>query len=485
MKSKNSTPIGFLIEMLHISVKDMANEIFVDPTTISKWKTCERPLSSKCDSFEKVVKYVLSRNSKQNRRVLENLFSSIYGEKTYPTPDYVESCLRQFLDNATVPTEAKNIAIQTKGGLYSCMTNIYSGIEGRKASMEILLNNAESTDNPGELLFFDRQLFAWFIFDDQYRRNWEKRIVALLEVGWQISVIIDCSASNQVLSVFMYCNNVFYAFPNYKEFTFNSVRNINLLPTVYILRGKTAVFGFNTDKTLYTNVMQDKFTLEHGYFYLNNLISECAPTLSPKTTKGRVDVFNKIIGYEVCDEATYLYSSSLSLIALSDELINQVLYENCIVGELKSSLLKAVQAIRQNVLDSKEFYRHVLYLNPALLSYEKVYCKEFSFIVGKDIYMTREVFIEHLRQTVHMIRGQNNYSVSLPGPMDRLPSEHYLVRCKNKLYTICVGDEIRFSAESSMVTTVFGILDEHWKTIPAENKDTDRVTKYLLGLIGE
>ncbi len=471
--------------MLHISVKDMAQDIYVDPTTISKWKTCERPLSSKCDSFEKVVEYILVKNSEQNRRVLENLFSSIYGEPKHQPADYLEACLRKFLDNVTIPTEAKNMMIQTKGGLYSCVSNIYSGIPGRKAVMEIILNNAESAEKPGELLFFDRQLFSWFIFDEKYRRQWEKRIIHLLENGWKISFVVDCSTSNQVLSTYMYSNNVFYAYPNYLEFIFNSVRNINLLPTVYVLKDKVAAFGFDSDKNVYTNVMQDKFTVEQAYAYLKDLISECAPTISPKTVKERVDVFKKISGYEICDEATYLYSSSLSLIALSDVLICQVLHENNVIGELKTSILTAIQSIRKNALGSNEFYRHVLYLHPSVTAYEKIYCKEFSFMVGKDIYISKTVFTQHIRETIRLIREQNGYSVALPHPLDRLPDEHHVARCKRKLYTLCVGKEIRFNAESSIVSTVFNILDDHWNTISAENKEPERVIKYLLDMVGE
>ena len=483
MRSKTLTPIGFLIELLGISINDMAKNIFVDRTTISKWKSNDRQLTAKSECFDKVVEYFLIQNSVQKRHILENLFSNVYGEVPYKTKDYLKTSMQKFLSHSVIPQEAQSILSQAKGNLYMCMTGVYAGVDGRKCVMDVLLDEAERQNKPGELYFFDRELFTWFLYDEKYYRGWLKRIVGLLEKDWAVSIIVNCSSPPEALSIFLYGNHSLYAYPKYHEYSFNSVRNINLLPTIYVIRDKLAVFGYNHGKQLYSCIFKDKYTLEHGRYYLQNLISECTVTIVPKTIKGRIEIFDRITSYELCDEPCYIVSATPNLIPSSDVLLQEILYQNGVIGELKSSLLKMMQTLRTKMLSSVGSYRHMLFDThlEAPLAYERIYFAELSNIVGKDVYIKNEQYREHLKNAAQLISNPSSYSIALANPYDRLPSERYFFACKNKFYSLGVGDCVRFCAESSMVTTTYNILDQYWeKHIPAENKDKERVAKRLL-----
>lgn len=483
MGGKILTPIGFLIDLLDVSIKDMAQTLYVDRTTICKWKANDRHFSVKSDCFDKVVDYFLLHNSVQKRHILENLFSNLYGEVPYRTKDYLKSCMQKFLSHSVVPVEAQSMLSQMKGNLYMTMAGIYAGVEGRKSAMDILLTEAENQEKPGELIFFDRQTCKWCIYDEKYFREWHRRIKRLLDLKWQIYVILDCS-SNQTdaLSALLALNQHFYTYVNYHEYNFNSVKNINLLPTVYGLKGKMVLFGYNHGKDIYTSVFKDKFTVNQGYEYLKNLISECEATFIPQTQKQRIEVLQRITKYELIDEPSYLVSTRPSIITLGDDMLQQILRDNGVIGDIKAAAIEAFSAIKRSIMESKLIYRHILYdisLSTSA-SYEKLLFTEASYLLGRDIYISKEQFREHLRRTAHFILEHNNYVIAIPHIYEPLPSANYCFRCKHKIYAIGISELVRFNAESSIVNCTFSLLDDFWKRIPTECKNSEIIAQRLL-----
>ncbi len=135
------------------------------------------------------------------------------------------------------------------------------------------------------------------------------------------------------------------------------------------------------------------------------------------------------------------------------------------------------------MLSAAGSYRHLLYdaQLETPLSYERIYSTELSNVVGKDIYITNTQYRDFIRNTVQLLRSPSSYSIALANPYEKLPSDKFFFFCKSKFYAISVSDSIRFCAESSIVTTVYDIIDRHWENnIPAENKDKERVIKRLL-----
>lgn len=485
MRGKMLTPIGFLIDLLDVSIKHMAQTLYVDRTTISKWKADDRHFSIKSDCFDKVVDYFLDQNSIQKRHILENLFSNLYGEVPYRTKDYLKSSMEKFLTNSVVPVEAQGMLSQMRGSLYSTMTGIYAGADGRKSAMDILLSEAEKQEKPGELILFDRQLFSWCTYDEKYFREWYKRINRLLELKWSISVILDCSSNmSNAMSTLLNLTKCFYAYPNYHEFNFNCVKNINLLPTVYGIKGAMAIFGYNHDKQIYTSVFKDKFTVGQGYAYLKNLISECEVTFIPTNQKERIELLQRIIKYEMLDEPCYLVSARPSIITMGEDMIRQILKDNDVYGDLKNTALQTYSALLKSVSESKSIYRHILYdVNlSSSVSFERMIFPEATYLLGKEIYITNEQYREHLRKTADFIMKYDNYSITIPSTSDPMPSINYCFRCKYKIYAVGIGDVLRFNAESSIVNSTFSMLDSFWKKQSGESKHREIIAKRLLAI---
>ncbi len=483
MRGKILTPIGFMIDLLGVSIKDMAEKLYVDRTTICKWKADDRHFSVKSDYFDKVVDYFLVQNNIYKRNILENLFSSLYGEVPYRTKDYLKNSMEKFLTNSVVPMDAQNMLSQMKGSLYSTMTGIYAGIDGRRCAMNMLLTEAENKEKPSKLIFFDRQTFSWCLYDEKFFREWYGRIKKLLELKWDISFILDCSSSmSETLSVFLNLMRPLYVFPNYHEFNFNSVKNINLLPTVYGLKGGMALFGYNHGKQVYTSVFKDKFTVSQGYEYLNNLISECEVTFVPKNQKERIELLQRIIKYESYDEHCYLASTRPSIITLGEDMILQILKDNDVYGELKSNAMKTFSAILKSALESKSVYRHLLYYSQlsSSVQFDKMLFHEATSILGREIYITNVQYREHLRRTADFILTHENYAIAFVNYSEPLPSPSYCFRCKNKLYAVGIGDVIRFNAESSIVNSTFSMCDKAWSKLPNESIDKEIISKRLL-----
>ena len=350
--------------------------------------------------------------------------------------------------------------------------------------MDIILNEAESLDTPNELLLFDRQLFSSFIYDEQYTRQWYRRIKQLLDKDWNISIIINAASQTGDLNVFIKTCQSFNLHPKYHEYYFISNVNINLLPTTYVIKDRMAAIGYCDAKSVYSSIYKDKFSIQHVHSYIKNLVSECEETFTPQSVKERVLLYDKISSYESSDEPSYGISTNPSFICMSEELINDILKANDIYGDMKSSFLRMYHTAK-NIASTKTntYFRHILYpmqLKERLV-YEKALYPALSALFGKEIYITNEQFREHLKNAAEFINEQSYYSIALTSSTDIFPSSNYCFKCKNKLYVFCADEILRFNTATSIVQSTFTMLDDFWcKTIEPHNKDKEIVVKTLL-----
>lgn len=488
MISKNSTPIGYLIELLGVSVKDMAKCVFVDATTISKWKTGKRPFDSKCDHFEDVVAYFYRKDNEKKQNLLESLFNNIYGPTEYKKKDYIENSISKFLDHKVVPTAAQSTLAQANGLLYTSTTNVYSSVEGRKVAMDIILDEAERAGESAQLTLFDRELFNWFVFDDQYLKKWCSKIISILKNGGRVTIIVNTAVSPDVFGLFIFKKQIFHEYSNYSEYYFVSTVNIRLLPSTYNLRNRLTILGYNDDKTIYSCMFKDSVSIEQGYHYLSELMKECHPTVIPKTVAERSKVFELIAKYEELDEPSYVVSHSLTFASMSEQLFRQVLRDNGIVGELKNAILNNYAATRASRSRSTDIptNKHIVSFNMVeeCLKHEKIYCQDLSAYLGKEIYMTNEQYREHIRNAAQSVLENPNYIVALTTKTLSLPSQDSVYRVKQKLYCCYSSSMISFNSENSIVNVSYSIIDNFWNNkLTAENKDRNYIAGQLLGLL--
>lgn len=67
MKSKQQTPLAYLMALLGVSLADLGEYLYVAQTSVSKWKTGSRPLRPESPHFDGIVEYFVALARDPNR----------------------------------------------------------------------------------------------------------------------------------------------------------------------------------------------------------------------------------------------------------------------------------------------------------------------------------------------------------------------------------------------------------------------------------
>ncbi len=488
MRSKKLTTLGYLIDILNISVNDMAKVLYIDRTAISKWRTGARTFTESSVHFNEVVKYIVKINQKQGLATLEDLYSSIYPELSIDTPacivtecrlnnnDYLILCTRKFLSSSAIPIQAKNVIAKNNGSMYTTSISVYIGVEGRQAAMDVILEETLKLDEPGELLLFDRIFFSWFLYDQSYLDSWHSKLDTILKKGHKVCVILNNPKEVGLFNAYVEKNHILNAYSNYHAYYFVSDTNVDLMPSTYVLKGVVSLLGYSSNEILYASIFTDKFTVDQGYQYLNNLIGQCTKNFSPRTTAQRLDLIKKMCHYEVIQESSYMSSKKPGMETMSEELLEQILNDNNVTGNIKRELIKLHRLMRQTILnfDNRCYIRHVYFYDDldALLDKEIIDYDELSLYVGRSVYVTNLQYRQHLQQTARLLRECQNFNVGFSSLEKNAPTQRHVVRVKRNFYEAYMVNHINFNCENSVVNRIFTIFESAWQNqIYSHSKD--------------
>lgn len=144
MKSKTQTPLGYLMQLLDVRLKELGDYLYVAQASVSKWRTGARPLRRQSQHLAGIVDYfiALSRDE-QKKQKLTALFRQLYAGARLDTNEGLSSCLFAFLSDKTLPSGPIQALSRAQDALYRAEFSVYSGEEGRLHAMRALCEKAD------------------------------------------------------------------------------------------------------------------------------------------------------------------------------------------------------------------------------------------------------------------------------------------------------------------------------------------------------
>lgn len=140
MKSKQQTPLGYLMVLLDVSLADLGDYLYVAQSSISKWKTGARVLKPSSQYFEGIVEYFTALERDPDRAdKLHRLFSQLYPGQTGQEAGNTARNIRLFLGGSLLPPVAVQQAIGEAGRLYTAEVGVYAGDKGYAAAQAQLI----------------------------------------------------------------------------------------------------------------------------------------------------------------------------------------------------------------------------------------------------------------------------------------------------------------------------------------------------------
>ncbi len=490
MRKKNTKPLGYLLDILNIRPTDLAKAIHVDRTNISKWIYGVRPFDIHSAHYEAVVGYLIEFNATQNINTLEKLFSGIYGIHCENNVDALRKCIDRFLSHMDMPDDVIGFLSEAKGNMFYCTMPIYYNADGRYTAFTEMLNYIEQSDECLHLYLFDNQQFTWIIKHEEYFQDIIDRLVRILELGHNVSMITN-PYYMQAFIEFMSKAYVLSIYKNFSEYYFTATMNPKIIASYYIIKGKMSITGYdinNDDDELYTCVRRDPFTAKYSEQLLIELMKDCRKGYIIINNTERFRLFYKIIKYDEIDEVSYTYSPMLPFVTMSRELLQEILSKNKVYGEIQNQLMNLFDAIVKNLHKQTlvPLERHLCYFNKISKDCEMdtVYHEELSVLIGKDVYLTREQYIRNIKEAAELLLDAQNLSIGFLIEGEALYRYGYSCKTKRNLYHVVCNRLLKYVDEPHAVNNVLDTIDEEWNNrIPSEYKDNTKVSHRLLSLV--
>lgn len=389
MKSKQQTPLGYLMGLLDVSLAELGEYLYVAQTTISKWRTGARALKPGSQHFAGIVEYfaMLTRDPARRERLVA-LFENLYPGQPLDSPADVAACVRAFLGGGMLPTASQRRAIGPEGRLYTAQVGVYSGAQGLQAAYEQLRALLDES-GPSQLAVADRQ--GLYVL---------QRLMPQLSEGHTLRILADPPPAQALLSeqarVLALAGTEIRLMPPNAPFAPGSVSA--LAEGELMLQGHARP-GHAPYAALYT----DPLTLEQHQAIFDEVWAGApalfetveAERLGPELFAAARDAF--------VSECTEWITPGLPYLTMSGELLMEVLRAGGVHGRVWTRVLAGSRVLERAPMR--------LFVPVEALRAPHGLLPELSMLCGREIRLTRAQARRHMLDTAALLRAGEGLSL--------------------------------------------------------------------------
>lgn len=483
MKTKKITPLGYLLKLLNISYTELAAEIHLERSSISKWTLGTRTFGLTSEYYHEVVSYLLKINKTKKRNRLEYFFTQYYKDSEAS----VEECVNAFLNEKEISESFQKYLLNEQEMLTYCDIGVSVTVQGRFILLMEILEEAMASKKKEEIILFDKQQFGWLKDDRKSLEKLKDKLGSLLEKGHKITLISDIHYLEDTY-IFGFVLVFLYRYRDFSEYFYPTDKNPKIPFSYYVLKGKTTVQGTSmADGRLYSIVLKDEFSTIVAWESITGHLKNCTPHGVLQEENQRRKAFYFIHQVASNEDVIYLYTSALSFVSMSRELLIEILIYNKVKKERVEQVLDLHEHHQEKTAkNSKAPFRHFCYKHhiEEMLKCDYYYLEELSYLVDKKIMVPHELVLRHVKDTVKKLEISKGYHIGLiydPLPIDR--TEHSFL-CKKNHYLISFNVFVRFSRDLGLVNQLVMLLDKQWcEGLPEKSKDQVLIRSWLESLI--
>ncbi len=412
--SKRNSPIAYLMELLDISGDSLAKHLHIERTTISKWKSGARVLKMSSAYFKDIFEYFVQVNNDSGLQPLEQFFSKLYPKDDPDSPEFLWRCFCRFIQNKEFTFFQMP---KTNHNVYLTNVPVYKGAEGRKRAMNDFLDYLEKLDGLQDIYIMDCDQFVWLAQDMFYLEEWFTRLSYILDRrAHRICNIHFIAGDYPEYRRFLNHTVKLVFYPNVRLFSQNDSSMKNIFPTMYLIKDKLALIGFGDSASggdMYTSVYADSFSVRQFQAMYENILP-LANTFTISDTKQNSDmIVEEIENREKIGESTYFSGPMLSFTTMSEELLLDVLSANKLCPSDQERCLNLYHTLKNSMenaprSNSGGYFHYINDLKDAL-SFEKLSQHELSAFSEKKVFLTREQYIRHMRDTISLLQSNQTW----------------------------------------------------------------------------
>lgn len=383
MKSKQQTPLGYLMGLLDVSLADLGDYLYVAHTSISKWKTGARALRPGSQHFAGIVEYFTALAREPGRRdKMERLFARLYPGQPHDTQQALGECIRMFLEGKAMPSASLRQSIGETGRIYAAQVDVYHGEQGCLAAFEHLLALLAEHD-PMDISIVNR-----------LDVNLLDRFVPAMEKGHRLRILLDLPGSEHAISEWM----AVLAHPNAEVRILQEDGAFPRRTSCYLLGEETMLVSHQPDGRIpYAAMHTDALTMEQYRYGIDTIWQGTTPVWE-QVPRDRIGAEQYHRAMEATlDERTDWLLPSLPYLTMSGELLMEVLKTNGVSGRDWTRILAGSHALADLHMR--------LYVPVRALQTPQPSLPCLSVLCGKEMRMTPSQARRHMLDTAALLRA--------------------------------------------------------------------------------
>lgn len=478
---KKETRLGYLMNLMEVSGKELAQAIDSDTTTISKLKKGQRRLSYKSKYTPLVVDYFMASGTiYQKERLMELLEQSGYKlDGNSDMKESLSSWLTEKIEmNGLNHKEDENLPIQT-----------FFGVDGWKAAMESFWKEVRHLESGEEVYLGDLGDIVWGQVEKEYIDDIIEKMTEALDRGVKICIIDKVMGRYRPYEVLLRWLPVYFR-KNISVLYLHQADEEIYCQSIYVAGNQVAYVGVRPGECSnqhFTMLMKNHDEIKVYQEMIQSIKQKCKNLFWTSSLPEATEMMEIISENLKPDQITYMMNELPSYRNMPETLLKQILTENSVDEEVQKICLKASEGRRK--IRNRSNYRQIYNLDaiekvlqqPSFVEYD------LSQIVGKEIRITREHFKEQL-QYIAETSFSETYKMILPSFRELhlnngatsfvVQDDSILIAWDAKQY-----EQRIVSKELTLVGGVANYVGEVWKSIPPICKTDDWTKKQLSRMI--
>ncbi len=481
------TRLGYLMDILAISGKELALEIGTDTTTISKWRNGQRKLRTRSDFTKAMSKYFLGKDFAFQRQKLLAILQDNGYDTEHLSEDFIVDALSGWITEEG--EEIEDLTQHGNSNNENVSIQIYNGFEGWKEATNRFWEEI-STMQPGQKAYIgDLGDIQWDLVEPEYIHKMVESILKIVRAGHKLVIIDSMTDEYKPYVVIRRWLPVYLS--EHVEVRYIQ-RNVDELyhKSIYMIEDHLAISRMSIDEGNVENITmfyRDPSSVTFYQKVMNAILNN-----SRKLIFGS-DLSNPLHMVQIMEEnfksyqLTYMINPMPTFRNMPPELLGKILEDNGVESSLRILCMEANQKRRE--IRNRCNYIQIYDLDEleAAIHTEAIIDYDLSRIVGKNVTIKQEYFREYLRylsqitntDTYHLIltsfRGLN---LNVDRSSISVQDDSIVIAWNAHLF-----DRAIYCKELTVVGGYFQYLKDIWSRIPLISKNDKWTQKQFSRLL--
>ncbi len=493
--AKNLSAIGNIMELLNVSVQQLARYLYIDRTTISKWRTGSRKLSERSPYYDELVRYFVTQNKNLGNNPLKRLFSDIYPDTLCDSDEQTAELVKRYLQDSKTSAIVGQIVEDMHKALYHANVSVFRGAEGRKNAISMILNMAESSPIPCHIKIFELDQFEWLNRDMAYVQTFLAKMDLLTKRGHSFELTYSAGKTSLAFEAFVRALTGLIFNKNVKINLFQPSGQVWIMPSLYGIEGKCVAVGVNNEPNMdnmHTVVHFDEFTTSK-YLQLHDRMVQLhtQPYLVTDDPEDKDRILELMQYTKTKKEPSYFYGRFIPIATMSEGLLQEILDANHLSQAEKQRALSLHQTLHDALLNSPEDSRGGLFLNMGAISeslgFDSLIQYELSAFAQRPVVMSKAQHMQHLAETAAFFAQHPEVRVSaVQGRNTAYETMTAGTWIKRNFWTITLNEQsipeqnkVIFFDDVALVNLSAKLCEEAQAQYPLKYKDPEYIQSML------